>query len=142
GRALGCRRRGAGASLRSARICRRDPLPRVPQAAARGAPGRESLGAASAGGALAGILAGLLGGLLLRLGDGSESPASLPLSLGLIGALAGGTGAAGIGAGLAFAEAIARSFRGPALVLCGAVAGGLTGPVAPLLVRFTLAGVL
>jgi len=98
-------------------------------------------GAASAGGALAGILAGLLGGLLLRLGDGSESPASLPLTLGLIGALAGGTGAAGIGAGLAFAEAIARSFRGLALVLCGAAAGGLTGAVAHLFVRWTLAGV-
>jgi len=97
-------------------------------------------GAASAGGALAGVLAGLLGGTLLRLGDGPGSPASLPLSLGLLGAVAGGLGAAGVGAGLAFAESIARSFRGLALVLCGGAAGALTGAVACAFVRFLLAG--
>ena len=97
-------------------------------------------GAASAGGAIAGVCAGFLGGLLLRLAPGADSPASLPVALALIGCVAGGAGAAGIGAGLAFAEAIVRSFRGPALVMCGATAGGVTGFLVQLCARFTLEG--
>ena len=97
-------------------------------------------GAASAGGAVAGACAGLIGGLLLRLAPGADSPASLPLTLALIGVVAGGAGAAGIGAGLAFAEAIARSIRGLALVFCGAAAGGVTGLLVHLATRFTLEG--
>lgn len=97
-------------------------------------------GAASAGGAIAGACAGFIGGLLLRLAPGADSPAGLPVALALLGTVAGWAGSAGIGAGLAFAEAIARSFRGPALVLCGALAGGLTGLLAQLCARFTLEG--
>jgi DNA-binding winged helix-turn-helix (wHTH) protein len=97
-------------------------------------------GAASAGGAVAGACAGLIGGLVLRLAPGADSPASLPVTLALIGIVAGGAGAAGIGAGLAFAEAIARSFRGLALVICGAAAGGFAGLLVHLTARFTLEG--
>jgi hypothetical protein len=44
----------------------------------------------------------------------------------------------GVGSGLAFAEAIARSFRGPALVLCGALGGGVLGGVLHALARSLL----
>ena len=85
------------------------------------------LGGAAAGGAIAGGIAGVLGACVLRLGSAPGSTPELALMLGGIGTLLGAAGAAGVGAGLAFAEAIARSWRGPALVACGAVAGGLTG---------------
>jgi hypothetical protein len=62
------------------------------------------------------------------------------VALALLGCVAGGAGAAGIGAGLAFAEAIVRSFRGAALVICGAMAGGVTGFFVQLCARFTLEG--
>jgi DNA-binding winged helix-turn-helix (wHTH) protein len=95
-------------------------------------------GGAAAGGAVAGTLAGFLGGLVLRVGGGAPASMGLPAALSVLGLLAGGAGAAGVGAGLAFAEAVARSMRGAALVLCGAVAGGATGWAAHRLVRGTL----
>jgi len=55
-----------------------------------------------------------------------------------LGILLGGCAAAGVGAGLAFAEAIARSLRGPALVLCGAAGGGVTGGALHILARTLL----
>jgi len=70
----------------------------------------------------AGILAGLLGGLLLAFSATGPSPGEPAVDARAHRCSRRGTGAAGIGAGLAFAEAIARSFRGLALVLCGAVA--------------------
>jgi DNA-binding winged helix-turn-helix (wHTH) protein len=85
------------------------------------------LGGAAAGGAVAGGLAGVLGACVLRLGSAPGGTPELALMLGGMGTVLGAVGAAGVGAGLAFAEAIARSLRGPALVLCGAVGGGLTG---------------
>lgn len=94
--------------------------------------------AASGGGALAGLVAGFLGGLALRLAPFSAAPASLPMALALIGAAVGGLGAAGVGAGLATAEAVARSFRGAALVLGGALGGGSIGALAHLLGRWTI----
>src|SRR5262245_15614554 len=97
-------------------------------------------GGAAVGGALAGGLAGCAGGLLLENGPGAGAPAALPVTLGLLGALAGGVGAAGLGAGLAFVEAVARSLRGPALFVCGALAGGATGAAAHLAIRAILAG--
>lgn len=97
--------------------------------------------AASAGGALAGTLAGLLGGLLLRYAPGSSVPASVPVAIALIGAMVGGLGAAGVGAGLAIAEALARSFRGAALAVFGALGGGGIGWIAHLLGSWTLEGV-
>ena len=94
--------------------------------------------AASGGGALAGLIAGFIGGLTLRLAPFSAAPASLPAALALIGAAVGGLGAAGVGAGLATAEALARSFRSAALVLCGALGGGGIGALAHLLGRWTI----
>lgn len=101
--------------------------------------GRRWSGAA-AGGATAGALAGLLGGWVLRLGPGAGAPVGLPVTLAILGIAAGGIFAAGLGAGLAYAEAIARSMRGPALVLFGAAAGGLTGEAARMTIRGALAG--
>jgi DNA-binding winged helix-turn-helix (wHTH) protein len=87
--------------------------------------------AASLGGAIAGTVAGLLGGFLMTLLPGAGlPPSSLLLGLGLVGALMGGLGAAGVGSGLAAAEALVRSWRTPALVVLGAVGGGLVGALA------------
>ena len=95
-------------------------------------------GSAAAGGAVAGALTGFLGGVVLRLGPGADSPVSLPMSLAVIGLFAGGIGAAGVGAGLAFAEAIARGLRGAALVVCGGLAGGGCGVAVSLSIRALL----
>jgi DNA-binding winged helix-turn-helix (wHTH) protein len=95
--------------------------------------------AASAGGAAAGALAGTLGGLALLLLPDSIAPPGIVVALALVGAVAGGTGAAGTGAGLAAAEAVARSRRAAALVACGALGGGAAGTVAHALSRLVLA---
>jgi DNA-binding winged helix-turn-helix (wHTH) protein len=93
---------------------------------------------AVAGGALAGLLAAILGGLVLCFGPGSHAPASLPVVLGVLGFLVGGLGAAGVGAGLAAAEVLARSRREPALVLLGALGGSAVGAGAHLLALWTI----
>lgn len=86
---------------------------------------------ASAGGAVAGLVAGVLAGFLMTLLPGGElPPGSLLLGLGVVGALMGGLGSAGVGSGLAAAEALVRSWRTPALVVLGAVGGGLVGALA------------
>jgi len=84
---------------------------------------------AAAGGAAAGALAGLLGGLAMAALGGSSAP-SLLGALALVGALVAGVGAAGVGGGLAAAEALVRSWRTLALALLGAVSGGAVGLVA------------
>jgi DNA-binding winged helix-turn-helix (wHTH) protein len=94
--------------------------------------------AASAGGGAAGLFAGLAGGLLLLFLSGPGTPSTLPLTFALVGAAIGGIGAAGVGAGLATAEAVSRSLRTPSLVVCGALGGGLIGAAAHLLGRLTL----
>jgi DNA-binding winged helix-turn-helix (wHTH) protein len=101
--------------------------------------GARVLGAA-AGGALAGLLAASLGGLLLCLGPGSQAAAGVPVVLGMIGLTVGGLGAAGVGAGLAAAEVLARSFRGVALVVFGAAGGSAVGAAAHLLALWTIQG--
>ncbi len=98
-------------------------------------------GAASLGGAAAGAVAGLVGGLVLRLTPGSDALPSLPVVFALCGSAVGGLGAAGVGAGLAVAEALARSFRGTALVVCGAIGGGVVGAAAHALGGLILEGV-
>jgi DNA-binding winged helix-turn-helix (wHTH) protein len=101
--------------------------------------GRRWMGA-TWGGALSGLVAATLGGLLLYLGPGSQASASVPVVLGVIGITVGGLGAAGVGAGLAAAEVLARSFRGVALVLLGAAGGGAIGAGAHLLALWTVRG--
>ena len=73
-----------------------------------------------------GACAGLLGGFALVMASGSSTRPQSSIALAAIGALAGGTGASGIGAGLVLAEAVARSRRGLALTASGALAGALT----------------
>ncbi len=86
---------------------------------------------ASAGGAVAGLSAGLLGAFAMSLLAGAGlPPSSLLLGLGIVGTLMGGLGAAGVGSGLAAAEALVRSWRTPALVTLGALGGGLVGALA------------
>jgi DNA-binding winged helix-turn-helix (wHTH) protein len=101
--------------------------------------GRRWLGA-TAGGALSGFVAATLGGLLLYCGPGSHATASMPVVLGMIGLAVGALGAAGVGAALAAAEVLVRSFRGPALVLFGAAGGGAVGAGAHLLAFWTIQG--
>lgn len=95
---------------------------------------------AAAAGALGGAAAGALGGFVLSWSPTSSARPSAALALAVIGATAGGLGAAGIGAGLAAAEAVARSRRGLALIGCGAAAGGLTASVAQVVVDAILQG--
>jgi DNA-binding winged helix-turn-helix (wHTH) protein len=85
--------------------------------------------AASAGGGAAGALAGLLGGLAMAALGGSSAP-SLLGALVLVGALVAGVGAAGVGCGLAAAEALVRSWRTLALAGLGGAAGALVGGTA------------
>ena len=92
------------------------------------------------GGAIAGIVAGALGGLVLRFGPGSNATDVVLAALPLVGLFVGGLGAAGVGGGLAVAEALIRSRRGAALVLFGALGGGLTASVTHLLGLWTLEG--
>jgi DNA-binding winged helix-turn-helix (wHTH) protein len=93
---------------------------------------------ATAGGALTGLLAATLGGLLICFGPGSQASTSVPVVLGLIGLVVGGLGAAGVGAGLAAAEVLVRSFRAPALVLFGAAGGSAVGAGAHLVALWTI----
>lgn len=93
---------------------------------------------ASAGGAAAGALAGLLGGLAMASLGGSGAP-SLLASLALVGAVVAGVGAAGVGFGLAAAEALVLSWRTPALVTLGAGGGGLAGVASQRVVAGLLA---
>jgi len=91
---------------------------------------RNRWAAATWGGVLAGLAAGAIGGLALLFAPGPGARNSLPLVLALVGGGIGGLGAAGVGAGLAVAEALARSMRGIGLVICGALGGGAVGAAA------------
>ena len=95
---------------------------------------------AAAAGALGGAAAGICGGMALYLSPMSSARPQSSLALAAIGALAGGVGAAGIGAGLAAAEVLARSRRGLALAACGAASGALVALIAHLLLRALLDG--
>jgi DNA-binding winged helix-turn-helix (wHTH) protein len=96
---------------------------------------------ASAGGALAGSIAGSVGGIVLRSAPGCMASPTLPVSLAIVGAVIGGLGAAGVGFGLAAAEALARSMRGVALAALGSLGGGAAGAFAYAVVRVVLGGV-
>jgi DNA-binding winged helix-turn-helix (wHTH) protein len=96
--------------------------------------------AAAVGAAAAGALTGVIGGLALVLSPSSRAPLTVIAVLGLLGAIAGAVGASGVAAGIAAAEAIARSRRGIAIVSGGAIGGLAVGLVAHLAVRWTLEG--
>lgn len=94
-------------------------------------------GAAGAG-AIGGAWAGVCGGVALLLVPASTARPESIVALGTVGFAAGAIGAAGIGAGLAAAEVLARSRRRLALTLCGAAAGAIVGALAYLLLRSLL----
>ena len=85
--------------------------------------------------------AGVCGGVALYLSPTSTRGPQSSLALAAIGALAGGVGAAGIGAGLAAAEVLARSRRRPGARRSAAPRpGALVGALAHLLLRALLDG--
>src|SRR5262249_35769106 len=94
--------------------------------------------AAALGGAAAGVVGAVLGSLMLLQAPGSAAPRTLPVVLAVVGGLVGGIGAAGVGAGLAAAEALVRSLRTLALIVMGALGGGLTGLLATGLLRLAV----
>jgi DNA-binding winged helix-turn-helix (wHTH) protein len=95
-------------------------------------------GAGTAGGAMAGAV----GGAVLHWSPTSSAPSEAALALAVIGAVAGGCGVAGVAAGLAAAEVLARSRRGLALVVCGACAGSAVAAIAALALRALLDGLI
>jgi hypothetical protein len=65
---------------------------------------------------------------------------TVPIVLGLLGMAVGGAGAAGVGAGLAAAEVLVRSWRRLSLVLLGALGGALAGALSHLVAQWTVQG--
>jgi len=98
-------------------------------------------GSAVAGGAVTGLLAGVLGGLVLRFGPDSTADNRVLFALPLVGAAIGATGAVGVGAGLAGAEASIRSHRILSLSLFGALGGAAIGLTAHAFGSLVLEGV-
>ncbi|HEY5908451.1 MAG TPA: winged helix-turn-helix domain-containing protein, partial [Vicinamibacteria bacterium] len=96
--------------------------------------------AASLGGGAAGLFAGLVGGTLLWLGPGSRANSTVPIVLAFLGCVVGALGAAGVGAGLAAAEVLVRSWRRLPLALAGAVGGGTVGALAHWIGQWTVQG--
>ncbi len=92
------------------------------------------------GGAAGGFVAGALGGIALVLGPGSHASATVPVVLALLGMTVAGLGAAGVGAGLAVAEALFRSWRRLPLAAFGALGGGLVASLAHLVGQWTVEG--
>jgi len=95
---------------------------------------------AAAGAAVAGVIGGLGGGTVLRWAGDWNVPATVTIALGFVGAVAGGLGGAGVGLGLAFAEARRFRLRPLALVACGGIGGAAVGLVAHALGRWTIEG--
>ncbi len=97
---------------------------------------------ASAGGALAGIAAGGVGGLMLAAAPDSAAPMAIAPVLSVIGGGCGALGGAGVGAGLALAEATVRSQRILTLTAAGALGGGVVGAAVQWLTRWGLAALV
>lgn len=98
-------------------------------------------GTAALGGTAAGAVAGAAGGISLWLVPESGADPGVIVALAVVGALAGAIGAAGVGAGLASAEVLARSARSTGLTLCGAIGGAIAGLFGHVVARAMLAGV-
>jgi DNA-binding winged helix-turn-helix (wHTH) protein len=92
------------------------------------------------GGAVAGLVGGFLGGLVLLYGPGSTATGSVLVALPLVGVSVGAIGALGVGGGLSWAEALARSQRGLALAVLGSAGGGLVGGLAHFLGLYVVEG--
>jgi DNA-binding winged helix-turn-helix (wHTH) protein len=97
---------------------------------------------AAIGGGLAGAIAGAMGGLVLASAPRSSAPIAVVAVLGVIGLCAGALGGAGVAAGVAIAEAVARSNRSLALIACAAAGGGVTGAAVQWLGRWSLATIV
>ena len=93
---------------------------------------------AAGGAACAGAVAGLAGGALLALAPASRAPATAIPVLMALGAVAGFAGAAGVAAGIAAAEAVARSRRSAAILAGGSLGGLIIGGLLQALVGWTL----
>lgn len=96
---------------------------------------------AAGGAAAAGALAGLMGGVLLTMAPGSATPSQAIPVLMLLGAVTGFVGAAGVAAGIAAAEAVARSRRSVAILAGGATGGLAVGTLLYVVARSTLESV-
>ncbi len=83
-----------------------------------------------------------IGGLILVAAPDSRAPIALAAVLAVVGGVCGALGGAGVGAGLSVSEATARSRRALALVLGGAIGGGLVGLVTQWLARSSLAALV
>jgi DNA-binding winged helix-turn-helix (wHTH) protein len=99
---------------------------------------RKRCAAAAAMASGIGVLAGALGGLALSLVPGSPAPVSAVMVLALFGAGAGYVGALGVAGGVSAAEALARSWRGSAIVAGGATGGFAVGLAVSIAVGLTL----
>ena len=97
---------------------------------------------AALGGGIAGVAAGTAGGLLLAAAPGSAATVALAPVLAVIGAACGALGGGGVGAGLSFAEAIARSQRALVLIAAAAIGGGVVGASFQWLARWGLAALV
>jgi DNA-binding winged helix-turn-helix (wHTH) protein len=127
---------GAPAPLAVARELLRLRLRRAARIAARRWAG------AAAGGGLAGVAAGAAGGLILAAAPGSAATVAIAPVLAVIGGACGALGGAGVGAGLSFAEASARSQRALALISAAALGGGVVGAAVQWLARWSLAALV
>ena len=112
------------------------PVERATQLAAKRWP------AAAAGAALAGVAAGGAGGLILAAAPGSTAPIAIAPVLAAIGGACGAIGGAGVGLGLALAEAGGHSRRFVAMVVAGALGGGVVGLAVEWLARWGLAALI
>ncbi len=91
-------------------------------------------------GAVVGAMAGLCGGAVLALSPGSSATPAAAIALAAIGATAGGLGVGAVATGVAAAELVARSNRGPAVVLAASLSALAAGLAAHLVVRALLEG--
>jgi DNA-binding winged helix-turn-helix (wHTH) protein len=96
---------------------------------------------AAGGASCAGAFAGLVGGALLTMAPSSAAPATAIPVLMLLGAVSGFAGAAGVAAGIAAAEAVARSRRSLAILVGGSLGGLAIGATLQAVAGWTLESV-
>ena len=92
-------------------------------------------------GALTGAVAGAAGGLVLLAAPGATATPLSALALAILGAVAGAIGTAAVALGVAAAELVARSRRGPAVVAAATLSGAVAGGLAHLAAQALLTGI-